>query len=241
MDRAGFVGDDGAVHHGFCDISFLRPLPGMTLMAPSDEAELNRCLRFALTLDTASALRYPRDNVPTQNFDQTIAPSLRGQAAGEWQLGKSRTLREGADATFIVYGALAEHAMTAAEALACEGLQVEVIDARFCKPLDEAMLSKVLRPGHPVLTIEDHSLQNGFGTAILEHAVGHALPTRWITRLGMPDRLVAHATRPQQLAEVGLDPVGIAASARDAVRRAKVIARSAQSEDVIDAEPSAAR
>jgi 1-deoxy-D-xylulose-5-phosphate synthase len=126
--------------------------------------------------------------------------------------------------------------------LACEGVQVEVVDARFCKPLDEAMLARVLRPNHPVLTIEDHSLQNGFGTAILEHAVGHALPTRWISRLGMPDRLVAHATRPQQLAEVGLDPVGMAASARDAIRRAKVIARSSpKSEDVIDAEPSAAR
>jgi 1-deoxy-D-xylulose-5-phosphate synthase len=72
MDRAGFVGDDGAVHHGFIDQAFLRPLPGMVLMAPSDEAELNRSLRLALALETVSAIRYPRDNVPAANFDQTI-------------------------------------------------------------------------------------------------------------------------------------------------------------------------
>src|SRR5205807_9224 len=95
-----------------------------------------------------------------------------------------------------------------------------VIDARFCKPLDEAMLARVLRGGRPVLTIEDHALQNGFGTAVIEHAVAHGLPTRWLTRLGIPDRLIAHASRKEQLAEVGLDAAGIAASARDAIRKA---------------------
>ena len=114
-------------------------------------------------------------------------------AATEWKLGQSRVLRDGPDATLIVYGALAQNVMIAADALACEGINVEVIDARFCKPLDETMLARVLRTGHPVLTIEDHSLQNGFGTAVIEHAVAHHLPTRWLTRLGIPDRLVAHA------------------------------------------------
>jgi 1-deoxy-D-xylulose-5-phosphate synthase len=219
MDRAGFVGDDGAVHHGFCDISFLRPLPGMTLMAPSDEAELNRALRFALSLETASAVRYPRDNVPAENFEQMIADELRPAAATEWKLGQSRVLREGPDASLIVYGALAQSVMVAADALACEGINVEVIDARFCKPLDETMLARVLKAGHPVLTIEDHSLQNGFGTAVIEHAVAHHLPTRWLSRLGIPDRLVAHASRKEQLAEVGLDPAGIAGSTREAIRK----------------------
>ena len=219
MDRAGFVGDDGAVHHGFCDQAFLRPLPGMVLMAPSDEAELNRSLRFALSLDTASALRYPRDNVPAENFEQVIADNLRRAASQEWSLGQSRVLREGPDATLIAYGALAQNAMIAADALACEGINVEVVDARFCKPIDAAMLSRVLKTGHPVLTIEDHSLQNGFGSAVIEHAVGHRLPTMWITRLGIPDRFIAHATRKEQLTEVGLDPAGIAASTRALVRR----------------------
>jgi 1-deoxy-D-xylulose-5-phosphate synthase len=220
MDRAGFVGDDGAVHHGFCDQAFLRPLPGMVLMAPSDEAELNRCLRLCLTLDTPAALRYPRDNVPAQHFEEIIAENLRADAAQEWKIGVSRVLREGPDATLVVYGALAQSVMIAADALACEGINVEVIDARFCKPLDGRMLQRVLRAGHPVLTVEDHSLQNGFGTAVLEYAVTHHLPTQGITRLGMPDRLIAHATRGQQLAEVGLDVPGITGSVRDAIRRA---------------------
>ena len=219
MDRAGFVGDDGAVHHGFCDQAFLRPMPGMVLMAPSDEAELNRSLRFALALETASALRYPRDNVPVDDFEAVIEASLRVAASQEWAIGQSRVLREGADATLIAYGALAQNAMLAAETLACEGIEVGVIDARFCKPLDAAMLSRVLKPDHPVLTIEDHSLQNGFGSAVIEHAVAHGLPTQWFSRLGMPDRLVAHATRKEQLAEVGLEAAGIAASTRDAIRK----------------------
>ncbi len=218
MDRAGFVGDDGAVHHGFLDQAFLRPMPGMVLMAPSDEPELSRCLRFALSLDTASALRYPRDNVPACPFEDMISPSLRSAAIREWRLGESRILREGADATIIVYGALAESVITAAELLAEDGIQVEVIDARFCKPIDGEMLSRVLEPGRPVLTVEDHSLQNGFGTAVAEYAVSHNLPTANLVRLGMPDRMISHATRKEQLIEVGLDPAGIAASVRDTIK-----------------------
>jgi len=218
MDRAGFVGDDGAVHHGFLDQAFLRPLPGMVLMAPSDEAELNRALRLSLKLETASGIRYPRDVVPTENLHEIIDPTLAGQASGEWQLGHSRVLREGSDATLIVYGALAESALDAAAELANEGYEIEVVDARFCKPIDGPMLARVLRPGNPVITVEDHSLQNGFAAAVLEHAAAHQLPTQNITRLGMPDRLIAHATRHEQLAEVGLDTAGIVRSVRDAIR-----------------------
>ncbi len=218
MDRAGFVGDDGAVHHGFLDQSFLRPMPGIVLMAPSDEAELNRALRLGLSLDVCSAIRYPRDNVPEQNFEQMVTPGLREQAAGEWQVGISRVLRDGTDATLVVYGALAESAITAAELLCADGISVEVIDARFCKPVDGEMLARVLKSGRPVLTIEDHALQGGFGSAVAEYAVTHGLPTDRLTRLGMPDRLIAHATRKEQLTEVGLDPAGLAASVRDAIK-----------------------
>jgi 1-deoxy-D-xylulose-5-phosphate synthase len=220
MDRAGYVGDDGAVHHGFMDQAFLRPLPGMVLAAPSDEAELNRAVRFQLSLDTPSAIRYPRDNVPACNFEDVIDESLRAKASQEWKLGVSRTLRKGTDAMLIVYGALCENAMLAAQQLADEGIDVEVIDARFCKPLDEVMLTRVLkRADRPVLTIEDHSLQNGFGTAVVEFAAAHNLPIEQITALGMPDRLIAHASRKEQLAEVGLDAAGIARSVRNAIGR----------------------
>ncbi len=218
MDRAGFVGDDGAVHHGFMDQAFLRPMPGMVLMAPSDESELRRCLKLALSLDTASALRYPRDAVPACPLHELIDTPLRAGASEDWTPGTSRTMRVGTDATLGVYGALVEAALLAADELGVEGFSVGVVDARFCKPLDTDMLARVLQPGHPVLTVEDHSLQNGFGTAVLEHAVTAGLPVDHLTRLGHPDRFIAHATRAQQLAEVGLDALGIAASVRDAVR-----------------------
>jgi len=221
MDRAGFVGDDGAVHHGFMDQAFLRPLPGIVLMAPSDESELNRAVRLALSLDTPSALRYPRDNVPEENFDAIIDRPLRKAAAEEWTVGRSRVLRDGEEATVIVYGALAQDVLLAASELASDGIQIEVVDARFCKPLDAEMLQRVLRPGHAVLTVEDHSLQNGFGSAVIEHAVSHQLPTANLVRLGMPDRLIAHATRKEQLTEVGLDAASIARSVRDAIQSAE--------------------
>lgn len=218
MDRAGFVGDDGAVHHGFMDQAFLRPMPGMVLMAPSDEAELNRCLKFSLSLDTYSAIRYPRDVVPACNFEDVIDPSLQSDAKRDWTLGKSRTLRDGTDATILSYGALTENALLAAQQLESQGLSIGVVDARFCKPLDAAMLSRVLQKDHVVLTLEDHALQNGFGTAVVEHAVAHGLPTEHLTRLGMPDRMVSHATRKEQLAEVGLDAPGIGKSIRAAIQ-----------------------
>ncbi len=232
MDRAGFVGDDGAVHHGFMDQAFLRPLPGIVLMAPSDEAELNRCLRLALTLETPSAVRYPRDNVPAKNLDEIIDSALHAAAIEEWTVGKSRTLRTGPDATLIAYGAFAESAMEVAALLAQDEIEIEVIDARFCKPLDGAMLSRVLRPAHAVLTLEDHSLQNGFGSAVAEHAVGHSLPTAHLTALGMPDRLIAHATRKQQLADVGLDVTGIAQTVRDAIHAAQNLPAEAPAVEV---------
>jgi 1-deoxy-D-xylulose-5-phosphate synthase len=87
--------------------------------------------------------------------------------------------------------------------------------------VDGEMLARVLKDAQPVLTVEDHALQNGFGTAVLEYAAAHGLPTESLTRLGMPDRLVSHATRKEQLAEVGLDPTGLARSVRDAVRAAR--------------------
>jgi 1-deoxy-D-xylulose-5-phosphate synthase len=113
--------------------------------------------------------------------------------------------------------------LSAAEELAGENINVEIIDARFCKPLDHEMLTRVLNSGRPVLTLEDHALQNGFGTAVVEHAVSSNLPAAQITRLGMPDRLIAHASRKEQLAEVGLDAQGIARSVRDAVRASRSV------------------
>ena len=223
MDRAGFVGDDGAVHHGFADLAFLRPLPGIVLAAPSDEPELRRAVAFQLSLNTASAIRYPRDNVPAVPLEQRVSPSLSVAAGGEWRLGESRTLRSGVDATLVAYGSLAETALEAADALAEKGYTVGVVDARFCKPLDEAMLRRVFDLGGPVVTIEDHSLTGGFGAAVAEWCVASGIETRQLLRLGMPDRLVAHATRREQLAEVGLDAPGIVAATLAVLAKSHVV------------------
>jgi len=219
MDRAGFVGDDGAVHHGFCDVAFLRPLPGVVLMAPADEADLNRMLRLGLGLETASAIRYPRDNVPACDYHTLVDADLRDEAA-TLTPGTSRVLRRGEDVTLVGYGSLVGECWNAAARLADEGVDVEVIDARFCKPLDEAMLARVLTSGRPVLTVEDHTVTNGFGTAVAEFAVRSGLPTERLTMLGHPaDALVAHAKRAEQLAAVGLDAPGVMRSVRAAIER----------------------
>jgi 1-deoxy-D-xylulose-5-phosphate synthase len=213
-DRAGLVGDDGAVHHGFCDLAFLRSQPGIVLMAPSDEPELVRCMDLAVALDKPTEIRYPRDNVPPAPLGEDSAWGITKTG------GVSRTLREGADATIVAYGSLAWQSMEAAKLLEAEGLNVAVVDARFCKPLDGAMLERVFGKGAPVITVEDHAAINGFGTAVVEHAAEKRYDTRLVTRLGLPDRFIKFASRPEQLAEVGLDAAGIARSVRAAIEEA---------------------
>jgi 1-deoxy-D-xylulose-5-phosphate synthase len=186
-------------------------------MAPSDERELVRCLDLATSIDFPVQLRYPRDNVPPAPLGEDSAGTLTRTG------GKSRTLRDGADATIIAYGSLAWQALEAANLLENEGLNVAVVDARFCKPLDGEMLARVFSKGTPILTVEDHSVVNGFGTAVVEHAAEKRYDSRLVTRLGLPDRWIKHASRSEQLKEVGLDATGIASSVRAAIQESKRI------------------
>jgi 1-deoxy-D-xylulose-5-phosphate synthase len=214
-DRAGLVGDDGAVHHGFGDLSFLRAMPNIVLTAPSDERDMNGALNFALTLDQPSVMRYPRDNCPPAPLGEEVPWTITKSG------GKSRVLKTGADATIIAYGALAWQALEAAKLLENEGISVAVIDARFCKPLDGEMLQRVFlaaaAANAPILTVEDHSIINGFGTAVVEHAAERRYEARRVTRLGLPDRFIKHASRAEQLKDIGLDAAGIARSVRAAI------------------------
>ena len=208
LDRAGLVGSDGAVHHGFADIAYLRVLPGVVLMAPADAPELAAALDFALTLNTPAAIRYPRDEVPDD---------LGGECP-PFELGKARVVREGDDATFLCYGAMTEHALAAAEMLReQDGVQVAVINARFAKPLDAALLTRRIALGKPVLVCEDHAVAGGFGSAVMELAASRGLDASHVRLAGIPDRFIAHASRPQQLAEAGLDAAGLAATCRDMI------------------------
>lgn len=211
IDRAGFVGGDGAVHHGYLDLAYLRGLQNIVLMAPADEAELAESLRFALKLPGPSAIRYPRD----------VIPESLG-ACPEFVLGKARTMIEGPDATILAYGTEVPFAMQAADALAGEDIFVSVVNARFCKPVDEDMVTTAITRGGPVITVEDHSVAGGFGSAVLECANRLGLPTDSIIRLGMAEnQFYKHGSRAGQLAEAGIDAAGIAAAVRRAVRARK--------------------
>ena len=210
MDRAGLVGSDGAVHQGVMDISFLRPLPGIVLMAPADAPELSAAMDFALTLDCPAAIRYPRDEVPED---------LPGECP-PFELGKAREIRPGSDATILCYGVMVEPALKAVQILQEEdSLNVSVVNARFAKPLDVTCITRLINSGKPLLVCEDHSTIGGFGSAVMELAAGRGLDTSNVQLLGVPDRFIKQASRQEQLMEVGLDPTNMAATIKDMIAR----------------------
>jgi len=218
LDRAGLVGGDGPVHHGFLDITYLRGFPGMVLMAPMDEPELLEALKFGLTLNQPCAVRYPRDTVPAPLAD-----------CPPFTMGRSRRLREGDDATMLCYGVTATAALAAAEMLAENGIEVAVVNARFAKPIDRDMVEAAFATGGPIVTVEDHSVSGGFGSAVLETAQEMGQTAGRVVRLGMPtDRFIAHGSRPGQLAECGIDATGIAAT----VQRLMESSREEESETI---------
>jgi 1-deoxy-D-xylulose-5-phosphate synthase len=222
LDRAGLVGGDGAVHHGFCDISLLRTLPSAALTSAMDEPSLKAAMEFMRTYDTGlSCVRYPRDTVSTQ---------LAGQPCPPFVLGKARCLTpqldvvgEGADArptpdvAILALGTLALTALEAAKAIEAES-RVAVYDARFAKPVDAELVRMLLEKGVPIITIEDHSVVGGFGSAVLEAAQEMALDASNVIRLGLPDRWIYQDSRSKQLAEAGLDRAGILAAIKRAAK-----------------------
>jgi len=207
VDRAGLVGSDGPVHHGFLDIAYLRGFPGMVLMAPIDEVELLAALKLGLGLETACAIRYPRD--------QVLAPV---PDCSRFAVGRSRRLRDGDDATILCYGTVCHDALAAAEMLSTGGVEVGVVNARFALPIDAGMVRAAFSGGKPVVTVEDHSVAGGFGSAVLESAQSLGLGAGHMLRLGIPqDRFIAHGSRAAQLADCGFDATGIAAAVQSLV------------------------
>jgi len=217
MDRAGLVGGDGAVHHGMMDIAMLRPLPGMVLLAPADAAEMAAALSFALSSDGPAAIRYPRDTVPQD---------LPG-ACPAFELGRARVVREGDDGTLLCYGTTVEPALSAATMLSQQHqAEVAVVNARFAKPLDAALITRLIQSGKPMLVCEDHAVAGGFGSAVIELAADRGLRADNVRLIGLPDRYVSFASRQEQLTEVGLDATHLSAGMWDLIS-AKRGARSA--------------
>jgi 1-deoxy-D-xylulose-5-phosphate synthase len=211
LDRAGLVGGDGAVHHGFCDISMLSVLPNAVIMAALDEPSLKACLEFMAGYETGlSSVRYPRESVLDRFTSQPCPP---------FELGKARALVKHAkpDVAILAFGTMAHES---AEAIAQLGeYTVDLYDARFAKPVDAALLKDLLGRGIPVVTVEDHSIRGGFGACVLEACNEHGLDTRLVTRLAIPDHWIHHGERKEQLVDAGLDPAAIARSVRAAIER----------------------
>ncbi len=200
IDRGGLVGDDGPTHHGCFDLAYLRSIPGMTIMAPMDEAELVDMLHTALRIDGPVAFRYPRGAGTGVALPERPTPV---------EIGRGVVLESGEGVALVGYGYGATLATQAADLVAeGTGARPTVVNARFCKPIDGALMRQLADRHDLVVTIEDHAEMAGFGTAVLE--VLEDTPAR-VLRLGLPDRFIEHGKRELLLNDVGLTPERVAA------------------------------
>jgi len=188
LDRGGIVGEDGPTHHGLFDYAFLRNIPNMTLMAPKDENELSIMLRTAVNHDGPIALRYPRGKGEGVNIDPT-APIL--------DIGTGELIQEGHDLLLLAVGGTVQEALKAADVLEKEGVSVAVINARFIKPLDKRLILDTVAKTGKVITIEEHVLDGGFGSAVLELLADNDAFNCKIRRVGINDTFVEHG--PQEI------------------------------------------
>ena len=200
LDRAGLVGADGPTHHGSFDLTYLRLIPGMTVMAPKDESELRDMLYTAVEhCDGPVAIRYPRGSalgVPLKDGFEKI------------ETGKSETLIEGEDVAFLALGKMVEYSLNAAEILNEEGISPEVINMRFAKPLDEQKLDEIASRFNKIITLEESSLKGGFGSGVLEYFAEKNYKND-ILRVGLPDEFIDHGTQKELHAQLGIDAEGI--------------------------------
>ncbi|MBY0523808.1 MAG: 1-deoxy-D-xylulose-5-phosphate synthase [Gemmataceae bacterium] len=207
LDRAGLTGPDGPTHHGVFDTPYMRLFPNFIVMAPGDELDVAPMLEFALAQTSPTSLRYPKATL--EKVERGVAPVELGMAEiHEW----------GPDGAIIAYGTLFPTCVKAAEKLRTEGLDIGVINARFCKPLDKGTILRAVEQLPVVVTVEEGTLEGGFGSAVLEAANAAGLDTRNVIRLGLPDRFVEHAERSELLADLGLDVAGLCRTLRKACK-----------------------
>jgi len=212
LDRAGLVGADGPTHHGGLDLAYLRMIPHLVVCAPRDENELQHLLATGIESGRPFAVRFPRGAAPGVPLDPDPKPL---------PIGRGELLREGSDLALVGLGKTVPAVLDAAERLAEQGVSAAVVDARFVKPLDVDLLVAVGRSCGAMITVEDHGLTGGFGSAVLE-ALAPRLPGLCIERLGLPDRFVEHGDVNDQWREVGLDGASIAERALRVARPSDV-------------------
>ncbi|HLU49641.1 MAG TPA: transketolase C-terminal domain-containing protein, partial [Planctomycetota bacterium] len=200
LDRAGIAGEDGWTHHGVLDIAYMRSVPNCVLAAPRDGEEMIRMMHWAVDQNEAAvAIRYPKATVPDlpASRDATIRP------------GVSELLLEGERVALFAYGAMVDEAYRAALDLRDRGMRPTVVNARFAKPLDVAMLRRLSMNHDVLVTLEEHNLMGGFGSAVLEALADHEIGFRRVKRLGIPDRFVTFGSREELLAELEIDTASI--------------------------------
>ncbi|HTS52376.1 MAG TPA: 1-deoxy-D-xylulose-5-phosphate synthase [Burkholderiales bacterium] len=199
VDRAGLVGPDGPTHNGSYDLSYLRCIPGMVVMAPADENECRQMLTTGYRLDQPAAVRYPRASAAGVPID----PGLTALT-----LGKAQLRRRGRNVALLAFGTMLARALEVAEEF-----DATVVNMRFVKPLDVEMVLELASTHGLLVTLEENVVQGGAGSAVNECLVEHAVQTN-VLNIGLPDRLIEHGTRDQMLQEAGLEPSGIAAAIR---------------------------
>lgn len=200
LDRAGLVGEDGPTHHGVFDLSYLRQMPNMTVFVPRDENELRQMLGKAVTMDTPTAVRYPRG--------AGLGAEMREDFA-DLDIGKAEVLAEGGEIAFLAVGTMNETAAKAAEILAEQGIEATLVNMRFVKPLDEELLLQLGAGKKLLVTLEENVLAGGFGSAVAEFLLDRELPAG-LLRFGLPDAFVEQGSRPELLELVGLTPEAVA-------------------------------
>jgi len=209
VDRAGMVGSDGATHHGLMDVGYLRMLPHMILTAPADAIEMKGALQFALQQTQPVVVRYPKELVPPEE-------NVRASSEKPFELGKSVVVRRGRKSVLAIasYGTVLAEALKAAEILSSEKIAVDVINARFAAPVDERF-AHLLARDKALITVEDHFLACGFGSAVLESAAAAGHDVSHIRVLGAPKRLIGHDSRGAQLMQAGINADEIVKTAKE--------------------------
>lgn len=205
LDRAGLVGEDGPTHHGVFDLSYLRQMPNMCVMAPKDEEELRHMLATAIAIEGPAAVRYPRGaglGVPLTDSLETLP------------VGKAEVLQEEGDIAFLAVGTMVEKAKEAAAILKEEGIEAAVVNMRFIKPLDTELLGEMARTKRLLITAEENVLAGGFGSAVAEYLADHGIEVP-LLRFGIPDRFIEQGTRRELLSLCGLQPDEMAERIRE--------------------------
>jgi 1-deoxy-D-xylulose-5-phosphate synthase len=213
LDRAGLVGEDGPTHHGVFDLAFLRHVPNIVLMSPKDENELQHMIKTAAEHPGPTAVRYPRGagfGVPMDQELKTLT------------IGKAELLLDGNDVAIVAVGNMVHPSLDAAKRLAADGISAAVVNARFVKPLDEEMILRVARKTDRMVTVEEHALLGGFGSAVLECLDSRKINGVKTLRIGLPDTFIEHGPQKVLRQKYGLDADGIYASVKNFVSKSRL-------------------